>query len=134
MNNTLDKTTVTDTNGQIAKAIQQGKIGEIVKAIYSNSKFQGKVATDNKGVVKVLDKNGVLQDITVKIISNRILTMFDPVNKKTTTIEYKAPVDNSVGMVKEVKSLQDQLLDILKKKKMKDSEVILILKNLTNGK
>lgn len=129
MNNSNDKNTITDDKGEIATAIRQNKIGEIVKAIYSNTKFAGKVATDNNGIVKVLDSKGNLQDIKVTT-SNGVIKMDDPVNKKTTTIQYKAPEKQ----VEKIKPLQDQILDALKVKKMNDKDVLNLIKNITNGK
>ena len=129
MNNSNDKNTITDAKGEIHSAIRQNKVGEIVKAIYSNTKFAGKVATDNKGVVKVLDSKGNLHDIKVTI-NNGVIKMEDPVNRKITTIQYKAPEKQ----IEKIKPLQDQLMDAFKKKKMNDKEVLDLIKNLTNGK
>jgi hypothetical protein len=129
MNNSNDNNTITDTSGEIKNAIKQGKIGEIVKAIYSGSKFTNKIATDNKGAIKVLDNNGNLQDIKVTT-NNGVMRMEDPVNRRVTTIQYMVPEKQ----VEKIKSLQDQIIDELKKKKMTDKEVLMLIKNLTNGK
>lgn len=129
MNNANDKNTITDVNGEISNAIRQGRIGEIVKAIYSGTSFQNKVATDNKGVVKVLDKNGNLQDIRVTV-SSTTLKMDDSVHKKTTIIQYKSPEKQTEKVI----SLQEQLMKAFSKNKMSDKEVIELMKNLMNGK
>lgn len=130
MNNENDQKTITDPKGQLASAIKSGKIGEIVKAIYSNTKFNGKVATDNKGIVKVLDKKGNLQDIKTKIINQSVLEITDSINNKVTKIEFKA----SEQKVQNVETLQEQLLKALKLKKMDNKEVITLMKRLMNGK
>lgn len=135
MNNPLDKNTITDVNGELARAIKNREIGEIVKAVYSGTRFAGRVATDNKGVVKVMDDRGNLKDIRVSIMNDRVLKLQDDVNKKVTTIEFKAPkVGSSNVNVPNLKTLQQQIIEALNKKKYTDKEVMILLTNMMNGK
>lgn len=127
LNNTSDKKTVSDPNNEIAKAIKQGKVAEIIISIYKNTSFKGKIGADNKGKLHIVDNNGNIKPLDVRITSES-LSVYDSINNKRTILQYKKQTTSNV--IKE--SLQDQLLKALKKKKMTDKEVMDMLKNMVN--
>lgn len=127
LNNHTDKTTITDIKGELADAIKKNKyIGEIVVAIYKNTSFKGSIGVEPNGKIHIVDSNKLIHQFKVTKTTSA-LKIYDPVNNKTTIIEHTiSKVDKVVK-----KSLQEQILEALKKKKMTDKEVLEYLKNLT---
>lgn len=128
LQNDSDKSTISDYNGEISKALASNNakdIGSLVQAIYANTKYNGEMVND-KGNIKLVS-NSKLYDIRVTN-NGSVLTIKDTLNNKSTIIEYKK------SKVKELKiSLQDQIILQFKKRKMTDKEVIDFIKNLEAG-
>lgn len=118
LNNVKDNGTISDPNNEIQKMIKSQKIGDIVLAVYKNTSYKGTVVVDKQNKIFLAD-NGKIHDIKTTIIGSQILQIKDSLNNKTTTIEYAKDLAAPVTVV----SLQDQLLQALKKKKMTDKEV-----------
>jgi len=125
LNNTSDKKTISDPTNEIAKAIKQHKVADIITSIYSNTSFKGTLGSDNKGKLHIVDDNGIIKQLDVKITSES-LTVVDPINNKRTTLQYSKPKNKQQS----TKSLQEQLLMALKKKKMGDNEVMELINNM----
>jgi hypothetical protein len=130
LNNTSDKDTVTDPKNELSVAIKAGKIGDIVIAIYKNTYFRGHIGVEPNGKIHITDQNNIIKQFKITT-TGTTLRIYDPVNNKTTTIEH---TKNLTAPKVEVKPLQDQLLETLKKKKMSDKDVIALLKNLLKNK
>lgn len=128
LNNTKDKTTISDPNNEIHKQIKSGKVTEIVVAIYKNAKYKGTIGYDTKGNLHIIDDNSNIKPISVKIMGDT-LTVIDPINNKKTQLQFTKKSGTSP-----IISLQDQLLTSLKKRKMNDAEVLELIKNMSNIK
>ena len=124
LNNVHDKTTVNDPNNELAKAIKAGNIGEILVAIYKNTKFKGRLAVDKFKKLHIIDDNNKIHDLKVTTTPDT-LTVLDPLNNKKTVLQHS----KTKSVEKDAPSLQKQLLDSLKKRKMTDKEVIDLIKN-----
>lgn len=118
LNNTSDKTTISDPNNEIANAIKKGQVAEIVIAIYKNNNFKGTISTNPRGQLYIVDREGTLKDITIKITSES-LSVIDTLNNKKTVLQYTKKKATA-----EKESLQEALIKALKKKKMTDKEVM----------
>lgn len=129
LNDINDKSTISDSRGELRKALASNNlkdIGIIIQAVYKNSKYDGELVNDH-GKIRLVS-NGKVYNVNVTN-NGSILKIKDSLNNKITIIEYK----KSSG-VKEVKlSLQDQILTQLKKRRMSDKEVIDLIKNLEAG-
>lgn len=126
LNNTADKKTVSDPNNELAKAIKKGAVAEIVMAIYKNTSYKGTIGTDNKGKMHLVDKQGNIKPLDIRV-GLESLSVIDPINNKKTLLQFaKRKVTAEVK-----KTLQDQLLESLKKKKMSDREVMQLVANMT---
>lgn len=123
-----DKTTISDTNNEISKALSSNNlkdIGLIIASIYKNAKYKGELVNDN-GKVRLVSNNKVY-DISVTN-NGSVLKVKDTLNKKDTIIEYKSAPKQEVKI-----SLQDQIMTQLKKRRMSDKEVIDLIKDLQKG-
>lgn len=123
-----DKTTISDPKGELAKTFSSNNItdiAKIVEAIYANSKYQGMLVNDN-GKLKMVSNNKLYE---VRVTNTgSILKIIDLLNRKDTIIEYKTSYKKEVK-----KSLQDQILSQLEKRKMSDKEVIEYIRSLNSG-
>jgi hypothetical protein len=126
--NKKDLNTISDTKGEIFKALNTNNlvdIGTIVSSIYKNAKYKGALV-DDKGKIKIIN-NGILYPILV-VNTGSTLKVSDTLNRKETIIEYKSSVKKEVDI-----SFQDQLMIQFKKRKMNNKEVIDYLKEMVKG-
>lgn len=125
LKNKTDTKTITD-DGELSTALSKNNsmgISLIVQAIYANTRYKGRLV-DDKGKIKLVDMNGKIYELRL-VNTGSVLKITDTLNNKLTTIEYKATAKKEIQT-----SLQEQILNQLKKRKMTDREVIDFIKAL----